>query len=127
MDGITEKLDQVSPPSQTEESATPEGPVVGSLKGKLIVKISEARGLRPAYAPYVICVFEWNEFVSSGPKNEEEAAMERRRIRKELEPEAGRPMAIPMKSPNSSNSLAELNEHEEQPVTDPHWNLEAAL
>ena len=137
---LSEKLDETFPAGSSDDgsgSSTPQAvqaaqaaaaPTVGSLKGKLHVKISEARGMRPAYDPYVICVFEWNEFVSSGPQDEEEAALERRRIRKELEPPDGSgPMAIPMKSANSSGSLTELREHKEKAVTDPHWNLEAAL
>ena len=128
VDEITEGLDDAFPSHGSSPSKSSSAPTVGSLKGKLNVKISEARGLHPSYAPYVICVFEWNEFVSNGPQNEEDAALERRRIRRELEPEGGRgPMAIPMKSPNSSSSLTELHEYKEKPVTDPHWNLEAAL
>lgn len=123
-DDISDRLDKAFPAEQSESSAPP----VGSLKGKLIVRISEARGLRPAFDPYVICVFEWNEFVSNGSQSEEEA-MERRRVEKELEPDGGRPMAIPMKSRQGScNSLHDgLNNQKRSTVTDPHWNLEAAL
>lgn len=131
-DDIAGRLDKAFPPPEpkvsTQETSPQGGPPVGPLKGKLIVRISEARGLRPSFDPYVVCVFEWNEFVSNGAQSEEETALERRRVKKELEPDAGRPMAIPMKSrQSSSNSLHSLEHKSKKTVTDPHWNLEAAL
>jgi hypothetical protein len=43
---------------------------VNSPKGKLAVKIDKARKLKPSYDPYVVCVFEWNEYISNGPKHD---------------------------------------------------------
>ncbi|BDD60670.1 hypothetical protein MAP00_005775 [Monascus purpureus] len=131
-DDIAGRLDKAFPPQEpnvsTQGASSQGGPPVGPLKGKLIVRISEARGLRPSFDPYVVCVFEWNEFVSNGAQSEEETALERRRVKKELEPDAGRPMAIPMKSrQSSSNSLHSLEHKSKKTVTDPHWNLEAAF
>ncbi|KAJ5085384.1 hypothetical protein N7532_010155 [Penicillium argentinense] len=123
-DEITMKLDEAFP---RESSASPQnGPPVGSLKGKLFVKISEARGLRPSFDPYVVCVFEWNEYISKGARDGEE---EKKRRQMESDAEAGMPMAIPMKSRQSSNNSA-LDAHNHKgrsPVTDPHWDHEATF
>lgn len=112
---------------------------VGPPKGKLSVMISEARGLRPSYDPYVVCVFEWNEYISRGPKMEEvdmdrEDALNKddgiggvaiRRSGSDM----GRPVAIPMKSRQSST--ASLSDQKDlrgvRQVTDPKWNHEAIL
>lgn len=122
-DEITMKLDEAFP---RESSASPSnGPPVGSLKGKLSVKISEARGLRPSFDPYVVCVFEWNEYISKGARDGEE---EKKRRQMESDAEAGMPMAIPMRSRQSShNSAVDANHKGRSPVTDPHWDHEATL
>ncbi|EAL88351.1 cAMP-dependent protein kinase-like, putative [Aspergillus fumigatus A1163] len=130
-DEIAGKLNDAFPsPSETPKAEQQSGPSVGSLKGKLYVKITEARGLRPGFDPYVVCVFEWNEVISKSAQDEEEASIERREKEKEKsEREAGRPMAIPMKSRQSSNNSA-MEGHDfrgKSPVTDPHWNHEATL
>ncbi|KEY81256.1 cAMP dependent protein kinase [Aspergillus fumigatus] len=130
-DEIAGKLNDAFPsPSETPKAEQQAGPSVGSLKGKLYVKITEARGLRPGFDPYVVCVFEWNEVISKSAQDEEEASIERREKEKEKsEREAGRPMAIPMKSRQSSNNSA-MEGHDfrgKSPVTDPHWNHEATL
>jgi protein-serine/threonine kinase len=124
-DEITTKLDEAFP---REISSSPQnGAPVGALKGKLFVKISEARGLRPSTDPYVVCVFEWNEYISKGAKDGEEE-QKRRQMDAEAEAEAGRPMAIPMKSRQSSHNSALDGEHKgRMPVTDPHWDHEAVL
>lgn len=128
---VAGKLNDAFPsPSETPKAEQQSGPSVGSLKGKLYVKITEARGLRPGFDPYVVCVFEWNEVISKSAQDEEEASIERREKEKEKsEREAGRPMAIPMKSRQSSNNSA-MEGHDfrgKSPVTDPHWNHEATL
>lgn len=131
-DEITGKLNEVFPSSMdTTTSTSPtSGPPVASLKGKLYVKISEAKGLRPGFDPYVVCVFEWNEVISKSVQDEEEESLKRQQ--KEIEQsdlDAGRPMAIPLKSRQSSHNPALENpEHRGQaPVTDPHWNHEAVF
>jgi protein-serine/threonine kinase len=124
-DEITMKLDEAFP-SQTASSPQ-NGPPVGPLKGKLFVKISEGRGLRPSFDPYVVCVFEWNEYISKGARDDEQ---EKKRRQIESDAEAGRPMAIPMKSRQSShNSALDGPDHHKgkMPVTDPHWSHEAVL
>ncbi|KAL9114019.1 MAG: hypothetical protein Q9227_001790 [Pyrenula ochraceoflavens] len=110
---------------------------VGLPKGKLSVKISEARGLRPSFDPYVVCVFEWNEYISKGPKNDAmdvdsgdreamKGALSSIPIRR-TDSDMGKPMAIPMKSRQGSH-----NSQLDGPditmggqVTDPQWDHEA--
>ncbi|KAJ6020990.1 hypothetical protein N7540_006494 [Penicillium herquei] len=123
-DEITMKLDEAFPRQPSPQN----GPPVAPLKGKLTVKISEGRGLRPSVDPYCVCVFEWNEYISKGTKDgEEEEEQKRRQI--ECDAEAGRPMAIPMKSRQSSHnsSLEGLDNKGKAPVTDPHWDHSAVL
>ncbi|OJJ47547.1 hypothetical protein ASPZODRAFT_63640 [Penicilliopsis zonata CBS 506.65] len=122
-DEITGKLNDVFRPQQSDSTRTG-GPTVDSLKGKLFVKISEARGLLPGFDPYVVCVFEWNECISKGAQDADEEGHR-------LERDSGRPMAIPMRSRQSSNNSALDNNthdhHKRAPVTDPHWNHEAVF
>ncbi|OOQ82403.1 Serine/threonine-protein kinase SCH9 [Penicillium brasilianum] len=123
-DEIATKLDEAFPRQAT---ASPQnGAPVGPLKGKLFVKISEARGLRPSFDPYVVCVFEWNEYISKGARSGEE---EKKRRQMQSDAEAGIPMAIPMKSRQSSyNSALDGHDHKgRSPVTDPHWDHEAVF
>lgn len=127
-DEIAGRLNEAFP--TPSDSPQPTGPPVGSLKGQLYVKISQARGLRPGFDPYVVCVFEWNEVISKSAQDEEEASLERQQKEQEKsDVEAGRPMAIPMKSRQSSNNSAlDGPDHRSRaPVTDPHWNHEATL
>ncbi len=112
---------------------------VGPPRGKLSVKISEAKGLRPSYEPYVVCVFEWNEYISKGPRVEE-IDMDRadgpnkddgiggvpvRRSGSDM----GRPVAIPMKSRQSSTTSSSDPQDIKgvRQVTDPRWDHDAVL
>ena len=125
-------------PSQSTTSS--DGPPVGSLKGKLSVQIAEARGLRPSVDPYVVCVFEWNEYISKGASEEGgEDTEEKSKGKKDTlgsvpiqrtDSDSGRPLAIPMKSRQSSNNSQMDNNHDQKnsaQVTDPQWNHEAVL
>ncbi|KAL4880060.1 kinase-like domain-containing protein [Aspergillus karnatakaensis] len=128
-DEITGKLNEVFPSSMdTSPQAT--GPPLASPNGKLFVNISEAKGLRPGFDPYVVCVFEWNECISKSVQDEEEESLKRQqKEREQLDLDAGRPMAIPMKSRQSSHNSA-LDGPDlrgQAPVTDPHWNHEAVF
>ncbi|KAL4871770.1 hypothetical protein BDV12DRAFT_163809 [Aspergillus spectabilis] len=128
-DEITGKLNEVFP-SSMDTSSQASAPPVAAPNGKLYVKISEAKGLRPGFDPYVVCVFEWNECISKSVQDEEEESLKRQqKEREQIDLDAGRPMAIPMKSRQSShNSALDGPEHRGQaPVTDPHWNHEAVF
>lgn len=129
---ITGKLNEAFPSENSTRSSSPQSnPPVGSLKGKLFVTIREARGLRPGFDPYVVCVFESNEVISKSAHDEEEASIERQKKEQEKSDlEEGRPMAIPMKSrQSSSNSLPSLLDEQKAKtlMTDPHWNHETVL
>ncbi|KAI2011685.1 Serine/threonine-protein kinase [Ophidiomyces ophidiicola] len=127
--------------SSSSGGAMPEtqGPPVAPLKGKLNVKISDGRGLRPSYDPYVVCVFEWNEYISKGAHVEESHHSESRHRNhfdtlgpvpiQRSNSDSGRAMAIPMKSRQSSqNSIMDsFNYRASTQVTDPHWNHEAVF
>lgn len=117
-------------------------PATGSPKGKLSVKIDGARGLKPSYDPYVVCVFEWNEYISKGPKHDamevdhEEAPGHKTRkdtisavpIRR-TDSDMRKPMAIPMKSRQSSSNSEPDNDpsRSNSLVTNPQWDHEAML
>ena len=114
------------------------GPPIGTPKGKLSVKISEAKGLPPSYDPYVVCVFEWNEYISRGPRRDASKEQHDDRNGKLEDPRAsairradsdmGKPMAIPMKSRQSSNNSQMENDPKNAvQVTDPKWDHEAIL
>ncbi|KAL8698701.1 MAG: hypothetical protein Q9224_001729 [Gallowayella concinna] len=112
-------------------------PTVGPPKGKLSVKISEGRGLKPSYDPYAVCVFEYNEAVARNPKPEDAKADKDDTHLRESPlggvpinrsgSDIGRSMAIPMKSRQSSTtSLSDQKNFKAgRQVTNPKWDHEA--
>ncbi|KAG9234908.1 BPK2, Sch9-like camp-dependent protein kinase catalytic subunit [Amylocarpus encephaloides] len=105
-------------------------------KGKLTVKITEARGLRRCREPYVVAVFQRNELVSRGPlpvahdDHEEVTSSPMGGIPiTRTASDSGRPMAIPMKSRQSSNtSLSDYRDFKtkgRKSFTNPKWDTEA--
>lgn len=123
-------------PAQTSVGST--GAPAPSPKGKLTVKILEARGLRKSRDPYVVAVFQRNELVSKGPlpENPDEhedatsSPMGGIPIMRSGS-DSGRPMAIPMKSRQSSNtSLSDNRDFKlkgRRSMTNPKWDTEAVL
>ncbi|KAK1911307.1 hypothetical protein P3342_012607 [Pyrenophora teres f. teres] len=110
---------------QSKESKT--APVVAP-KGKLQVTISEGRGLRPSTDPYVVCQFQWAEYISDGPRHDESKKGRPGMQMKRAESQMGTPMAIPMKSRQSSNSGHSSDPRENgslEEVTCPKWEHEA--
>ena len=107
-------------PAGTTRADSTMGGTVVAPKGKLTVKINEARGLRKSLDPYVVAVFQRNELVSKGPQSEEDDEDDGNSHSPGGIPiggipisrtgsDSGRPMAIPMKSRQSSNtSLSEI-------------------
>lgn len=130
-----------TPPPQAQaakdrKSALSDGAAVAPPKGKLHVSISEGRGLRPSYDPYVVCQFQQSEYISEGPRHGDlgqqskdgrsrgHAALPIQRT----DSDHGRPMAIPMRSRQSSNSGHSSDPKENgQYVTDPKWEHDAIL
>ena len=115
------------------------GAQVTAPKGKLTVKINEARGLRKSRDPYVVAVFQRNELVSKGPRDDEEEENDESAASTPMGgipimrsgSDSGRPMAIPMKSRQSSNtSLSDYRDFKikgRKSFTNPKWDTEAVL
>ncbi|KAK8053163.1 serine/threonine-protein kinase sck1 [Apiospora saccharicola] len=109
---------------------------LSSQKGKLIIKILEARGLRKSRDPYVVAVFQRNELISPGPRtfdDEDDAPAPGGGgvpIQRQTS-DSGRPMAIPMKSrQSSSTSMSEQHTFRNRPTrsfTSPKWDAEATF
>lgn len=125
----------------TPKALSPEanGAPVRAPRGKLTVKIVEARGLRRCRDPYVVAVFQRNELVSKGPQHDdheednEEAASSPPiggiPISRQGS-DSGRTMAIPMRSrQSSSTSLTEQRDFKKSRklITEPKWDTEAVL
>ncbi|KAI9663361.1 MAG: Serine/threonine-protein kinase [Alyxoria varia] len=122
------------PQTQLRKTTTNDA-VIGAPKGKLAVSISEGRGLRPAQAPYVVCQFQWNEYISKGPRRDSDkeddngnpnrnGAVPIRRTDSDM----GRPMAIPMSSRQASHtSIGSRDSSRGKEVTDPIWNRDAVF
>ena len=130
--------DHTGPQGETQDRATPRpAPPIGPPKGKLFVKISSARGLKPSYAPYAVCAFEWIESIAHEPKQDDDAIDQGVTSRdsdggvpiKRYGSDMGRSMAIPMKSRQSSTtSLSDQKNFKNgRQVTDPRWDHEAVL
>ncbi|TVY68656.1 Serine/threonine-protein kinase SCH9 [Lachnellula suecica] len=127
-------LGEVTP---AQASAEVSGAPVANPKGKLTVKITEARGLRKSREPYVVAVFQRNELVSKGPLPEDGEENEDVTSSPMMGgipimrsgSDSGRPMAIPMKSRQSSNtSLSDYRDFKSKArrsFTNPKWDTEA--
>lgn len=136
--GQNGKLQTGEQPS-SQASAGPSGAPVTAPKGKLTVKINEARGLRKSRDPYVVAVFQRNELVSKGPRDDELEDNEESTSNTPMGgipimrsgSDSGRPMAIPMKSRQSSNtSLSDYRDFKakgRRSFTNPKWDTEAVF
>lgn len=125
--------------SGTQTPRSTGGAQAPAPKGKMTIKITEARGLRKSRDPYVVVVFQRSELISSGPRNVEGGhslsvatpgkggiAIQRQGS------DSGRPMAIPMRSRQSSNTSVTdyntfRNRSPRESFTSPKWDAEAAL
>lgn len=103
--------------------------VVGPPKGKLAVTITEGRDLRASTDPYCVIQFQWAEYISDGPKHDDtkgrRGPMQMRRTESEMQ----KPMAIPMKSRQSSNSghSSDARDDTFEETNNPTWEHEAEL
>ena len=126
-------------PTSSQALAGAGGAPVFAPKGKLTVKINEARGLRKSRDPYVVAVFQRNELVSRGPRDDEQEDNDDSTSSTPMGgipimrsgSDTGRPMAIPMKSRQSSNtSLSDYRDFKvkaRRSFTNPKWDTEAVL
>ncbi|KAL0474404.1 serine/threonine-protein kinase [Neurospora intermedia] len=139
-EGSTERETRTA--SQTPTPSTSSGGAPAS-RGKLTIKVGEARGLRRCRDPYVVVVFQRSELISPGPRraaeNDDDAAIAAVQtggipIQRQSS-DSGRPMAIPMRSRQSSNtSLTDFNtfrrrnsSQSRRSFTNPTWDAEAVF
>lgn len=114
------------------------GEQVAAPKGKLTVKITEGRGVRKCRDPYVVAVCQRSELISGGPRtfeDEDELSVSTPLggvpISRSGSDMGRTPMAIPMRSRQSSNtSVTEYNtfrNRTRRTFTRPKWDAEAVL
>ncbi|KAF2843102.1 kinase-like protein [Patellaria atrata CBS 101060] len=125
---------RVSTPSNAEtrrRSGDSTRPPVGAPKGKLSVTIIEARGLKPSVEPYVVCQFQWAQWVSGGPRRGSNSGNNRGgETSRRTENDLGRPMAIPMRSRQSSHtgiSSDPAQSGNATKITSPKWEHDAVF
>lgn len=115
-----------------------QSPSLRQARGQLEVSIEEARGIRPAVDPYVVCIFQLNEDISDGPRGDEmdiavenEAAddnLARGVAMRRLGSGSGTPIAIPglRSRQTSSTNIADMRrgsntKQSHVETTDPVW------
>ncbi|KAF7192234.1 Serine/threonine-protein kinase SCH9 [Pseudocercospora fuligena] len=117
------------------------GATIGQLKGQLEIVVEEARGLRPATDPYVVCIFQLNEDISAGPKEDEMAVDDQKDpeenlakgvAMKRMGSGQGTPMAIPglRSRQTSQTNIADLrrgSHNKQHETTDPVWRHKAVF
>ncbi|KAJ9161346.1 Non-specific serine/threonine protein kinase [Coniochaeta hoffmannii] len=126
------------PDRAAAQSPSPPGAQAPAAKGKLTIKVSEARGLKKCRDPYVIVVFQRTELISGGPQQPmegDEAAIQAVSMGgipiQRQGSDSGRPaMAIPMRSRQSSNTSIHdyttfRNRNSRRSFTNPKWDAEA--
>ncbi|CAK7202729.1 Serine/threonine-protein kinase [Sporothrix eucalyptigena] len=136
---LSRGTDDASRSRAASSTPTPQGAQAPTPKGKLTIKIMEARGLRRTRDPYVVAVFQRSELISGGPRpdeNDDEAvlpgvAISSIPIQRQAS-DNGRPMAIPMRSRQSSNTSvtdygAFRNRNVRRSFTNPKWDAEAVF
>ncbi|KAI1180632.1 serine/threonine-protein kinase sck1 [Nemania sp. FL0916] len=107
-------------------------------RGKLTIKIREGRGLRKSRDPYVVAVFQRSELISPGPRtfeDDDDMAAPVTSVHMGGIPisrqgsDSGRPMAIPMRSRQSSNTsisdYTAFRNRTRRSFTSPKWDAEA--
>lgn len=133
--GNGERIDRTA-----TNTPAPQGAQAPAAKGKLTIKVTEARGLKKCRDPYVVVVFQRSELISAGPRTPEDdddaaiAAVATGGIPIQRQgSESGRtPMAIPMRSRQSSNTSvgdfnSSRNRNPRRSFTNPKWDAEAIL
>jgi protein-serine/threonine kinase len=108
-----------------------DGTTIGPVLGKLVVVISEGRALRPSIDPYVVCDFQQSQYISEGPIGGEKREAVKKaphngNAQLQAAGERRRPMAIPMRSRQSSSSGRD-GRTEAREVTNPRWDHKAVL
>ncbi|KAI5302171.1 hypothetical protein KEM56_000960 [Ascosphaera pollenicola] len=94
-------------------------PSSGSVKGQLSIQISQGRGLVPSFDPYIVCVFDLNEYISGGTQEDDALSPEGINIQPSTNV-PGRPVTIPSKSRTKEQKRMTQ-------ITDPQWNHDATF
>ncbi|KAK5169502.1 Serine/threonine-protein kinase [Saxophila tyrrhenica] len=132
------------PKSSRSSSGGSQAATIGQLKGQLEICIEEGRGLRPSVEPYVVCVFQQNEDISGGPKEdamdtrengagEEKENLAKGVAMKRLGSGSGTPISIPglRSRQTSSTNIAALRRGSDRPerneTTEPQWRHTATF
>jgi hypothetical protein len=103
-----------------------DGTTIGPVLGTLTVIIKEGRGLRPSIDPYVVCEFQLSQYISEGPVTQaSKTSNDSSGVTIQSVAGKGRPMAIPMRSRQSSSSGRDAAAMQE--VTNPKWDHKAVL
>ncbi|KAL7817726.1 serine/threonine-protein kinase sck1 [Trichoderma gracile] len=135
-DAASNEGGETSSGTQTPKNS---GSRASSAKGRLTIKIVEARGIRKSRDPYVVAVFQRSELISDGPheiEEEEQAVGTPSGLgaipMKRQVSDSGRPMAIPMRSRQSSNtSISDYNTFRNRNTktlySSPKWDAEAVF
>jgi serine/threonine protein kinase len=126
--------------SGTQTPRVPPGAQAPTPKGKLTIKIPEARGLRKCKDPYVVVVFQRSELISGGPRFSDDGEtlaippplMGGIPIQRQGSDSGRPPMSIPMRSRQSSNtSNADHGSFRSRSArssfTNPKWDAEAVF
>lgn len=122
-------------------SASATGAQVPVPKGKLTIKVAEARGLKKSREPYIVVVFQRSELISGGPRQggeDETLSVTPTNLTsisiQRQNSDSGRPaVSIPMRSRQSSNtSITDYNTFRNRAgrmssFTHPTWDAEAEL
>lgn len=129
--------------SGTQTPRGPSGAQAPAPKGKLTIKIHEARNLRKSRDPYVVVVFQRSELISGGSRSFDEEEnlsipppsgirMGGIPIQRQGSDSGRPPVSIPMRSRQSSNtSISDYNTFRNRSgrvsLTNPKWDAEAVL
>lgn len=123
--------------SNRSDSGNSNSATIGQLRGQFEVCVEEGRGLRPSVEPYVVCIFQLNEDISDGPKEDEmdtavdndhgEENLARGVAMKRMGSGSGTPISIPglRSRQTSQTNIAALRRGSSKPeqheTTDPVW------
>lgn len=128
--------------SRSQTPKLPPGAQAPASKGKLTIKITEARGIKKSRDPYVVAVFQRSELISGGPRPDESdeetppvpvfPAMGGLPIQRQGSDSGRIPMAIPMRSRQSSNTSVTdyttfRNRNTRRSFANPKWDAEAVF
>ncbi|KAF4124017.1 hypothetical protein GMORB2_5733 [Geosmithia morbida] len=126
------------PTAATSSAST--GAQAPAPKGKLTIKIPEARGLRKSRDPYLIVVFQRSELISASPRSMDGGETLSPApptlgggvpIQRQGSDNGPPPMSIPMRSRQSSNTSVTDHSNVRRPsrvsFTNPKWDAEAVL